>query len=144
MRSEYISNTLCKQSLYKRAGMGVEKMRLLSVFLPESRYSLILYSVYSVMILPSNSVEISFFFHSDYKMLSLHHERHHGRDGVSNHRCLDCLHKRLFRCRSKKQTKFRVTGLCEGNSPVTGEFPAQKASNSEIVSIWLRHHGTVW
>ena len=22
--------------------------------------------------------------------------------------------------------KARVTGLCEGNSPVTGEFPAQK------------------
>ena len=27
--------------------------------------------------------------------------------------------------RSKKTTKLRVTGLCEGNSPVTGEFPAQ-------------------
>ena len=27
-----------------------------------------------------------------------------------------------------------------GNSPVTGEFPAQRASNAENVSIWLRHH----
>ena len=27
----------------------------------------------------------------------------------------------------KKTSKPRVTGLCEGNSPVTGEFPAQKA-----------------
>ena len=35
----------------------------------------------------------------------------------------------------------RVTGLCEGNLPVTGEFPAQKASNAENVSIWWRHHG---
>ena len=26
--------------------------------------------------------------------------------------------------RSKKTSKLRVTGLCEGNSPVTGEFPA--------------------
>ena len=26
------------------------------------------------------------------------------------------------------------------NSPVTGEFPAQKASNVENVSIWWRHH----
>ena len=30
--------------------------------------------------------------------------------------------------------------LCEGNSPVTGEFPAQRASNVENVSIWWRHH----
>ena len=28
-----------------------------------------------------------------------------------------------------------------GNSPVTGEFPAQKASNAENVSSWWRHHG---
>ena len=27
------------------------------------------------------------------------------------------------RCRSKKTWKLRVTGLCVGNSPVTGEFP---------------------
>ena len=31
------------------------------------------------------------------------------------------------RRRSKKTSKLRVTGLCEGNSPVTGEFPAQRA-----------------
>ena len=35
---------------------------------------------------------------------------------------------------------FRVTGLCAGNSPVTGEFPSQKASYAENVSIWWRHH----
>ena len=29
-----------------------------------------------------------------------------------------------------KKIKLRVTGLCAGNSPVTGEFPAQKASNA--------------
>ena len=28
-----------------------------------------------------------------------------------------------------------------GILPVTGEFPAQKASNAENVSIWWRHHG---
>ena len=27
-----------------------------------------------------------------------------------------------------------------GNSPVTGEFPAQMASNAENVSIWWRYH----
>ena len=40
----------------------------------------------------------------------------------------------------KNPSKPRVTGLCEGNSPETGEFPAQKASNAENVSIWWRHH----
>ena len=52
----------------------------------------------------------------------------------------DCLFNRLFGRRSKKTSKFRVTGLCAGNSPVTGEFPAQMASNAENVSIWWRHH----
>ena len=35
---------------------------------------------------------------------------------------------------------LRVTGLCAENSPVTGEFPAQMASNAEKVSIWWRHN----
>ena len=46
----------------------------------------------------------------------------------------------LFTRRSKKISKVRVSGLCVGNSPVTGEFPAQRASNAENVSIWWRHH----
>ena len=32
------------------------------------------------------------------------------------------------------------SGLCAGNSPVTGEFPAQMASNAENIFIWWRHH----
>ena len=44
------------------------------------------------------------------------------------------------RHRSRKTSEPRVTGLCEWNSPVTGEFPAQRASNAENVAIWLRHH----
>ena len=67
--------------------------------------------------------------------------RHNGRDGVSNHQRHGCLLKRLSRRNSKKTSKLRVTGLCAGNSPVTGEFPIQKASNAENVSIWWRHHG---
>ena len=47
---------------------------------------------------------------------------------------------RLFGRRSKKTSKLRVTCLCVGNSPGTGEFPAQMASNAENVSIWWRHH----
>ena len=69
---------------------------------------------------------------------------HNERDGVSNHRRLDCLLDRLFWRRSKKTSKLRVTGLCAGNSPVTGEFPAQRASNAENVSIWWRHHVDEW
>ena len=41
---------------------------------------------------------------------------------------------------SKKTSKLRVIGLCEGDSPGTGEFPTQRASNAENVSIWWRHH----
>ena len=66
--------------------------------------------------------------------------RYNERDGVSNHQPHDCLLNRFFRRRSKKISKLRVTGLCEGNSPVTGEFPAQRTSNAENVSIWWRHH----
>ena len=66
--------------------------------------------------------------------------RHNERDGIPDHQSHDCLLNRLFRHRSKKISKLRVTGLCAGNSPVTDEFPAQKASNAENLSIWWRHH----
>ena len=67
--------------------------------------------------------------------------RHNGHHSVSNHQPHDCLLNHLFRRTSKKTSKLRVTGLCAGNSPGTGEFPAQMASNAENVSIWWRHHG---
>ena len=66
--------------------------------------------------------------------------RHNGPDSVSNHQPHDCLLNRLFRQRSKKTSKLRVTGLCARKSPGTGEFPAQIASYAENVSIWWRHH----
>ena len=65
--------------------------------------------------------------------------RHNDHDGVSNHQPHDCLLNRLFICRSKKTSKLRVTGLCVGKSPMIGAFPAQRASNAEIVFIWWRH-----
>ena len=34
-----------------------------------------------------------------------------------------------------ENTKLRVTGLCAGNSPVTGELPAQMASNAEMFPL---------
>ena len=66
--------------------------------------------------------------------------RHNEHDGVSNHQPHNCLLNCLFRRRSRKTSKLRVTGFCEGNSPVTCEFPTQRASNVENVSIWWRLH----
>ena len=70
-------------------------------------------------------IELQFSKHSRFKVGEVPikqlilHWHHNQRDSVSNHRCLDCLLNRLFRRRSKKTSKLRVTGLCEGNSPVT-------------------------
>ena len=71
------------------------------------------------------------------RCIVLHHNEH---DGVSNHKHHDCTLNRLFGRISKKTSKLRVTGLCAGNPPVTGEFPTQRTSNAENVSIWWRHH----
>ena len=80
-------------------------------------------------------------FHLGYIYLSSLQGRHNERDGVSNHRRSHCLLHCWFKRKSKKTSKVRVTGLCVGNAPVTGEFPApQKASNEENVFIWWRHH----
>ena len=71
--------------------------------------------------------------------------RHNWCDGVPDRQPRDCLLNRSYRRRSKKTPKLCVTGLCTGNSPGTGEFPAQMASNAENVSIWWRHHGdAIW
>ena len=71
------------------------------------------------------------------------HWRQNERVGVPNHQPHHCLLNCLFRRRSKKTSKLRVTGLCVGSAPLTGEFPAQRASNAGNVSIWWRHHGFV-
>ena len=71
------------------------------------------------------------------------HWHHNWCDGVSKHRRLDCLFNRLFRRRSEKASKLRVTFFSEGNelnSPVTGEFPSQRVSKAENIYIWWRHH----
>ena len=70
--------------------------------------------------------------------------RHNRQDSVSNHQPHDCLFNRLFRRRSRKTSKLRVTGLCAGNSPWTSEFPAQRASYAEkcfhlMTSSWRVH-----
>ena len=70
----------------------------------------------------------------------IYHYSHNERDGDSNHRRLDCLLNRLFIRRPRKTSKPRVTGLCEGNSPVTGEFPAPRPVThlQEHIRTWWK------
>ena len=46
----------------------------------------------------------------------------------------------IYRRRSKKTSKLRVTGLCAGKSPLTWKFAAKMASNPENVSVLWHHH----
>ena len=69
--------------------------------------------------------------------------RHNERNGVSNHRRLDCSLNRLFRRRSERTSKLCVTALCEGNPPVTGGFPSQRVRNGKNASSWGRHHAEI-
>ena len=50
---------------------------------------------------------------------------HNKRNGVSIRQPHECLLNRLFRRRSKKTSNLLITGLCEGNPPVTGGSPHQ-------------------
>ena len=40
----------------------------------------------------------------------------------------------------RKHQSSTLLAFCAGNSAVTGESPAQRASDVENVSIWWRHH----
>ena len=70
--------------------------------------------------------------------------RHNDHDGVSNRQSGDCLLNRLFRCISKKTSKLRVTGFCEGNSPVTGKcFHLMTSSCMDTktpLKVMIRYH----
>ena len=49
-------------------------------------------------------------------------------------------------CSGANQRKHQSSaplGLCEGNPPVTGGFPSQRASNTGDISIWWRHHDPI-
>ena len=95
------------------------------------------FAILSVLFLESHSYLTG--AHTD-KLITTIQWRHIERDSISNHQPHDCLLNRLFRRRSRKTSKLRVTGLCAGNAPVAGEFPACRASYAEKVSIWWRHH----
>ena len=51
------------------------------------------------------------------------------------------VHSTIYsRADQRKHQSSASLALCEGNSPVTGEFPTRWTSNAENVSIWWRHH----
>ena len=66
---------------------------------------------------------------------------HNGNDGVSNHQPQDCLLNRLFRRRSKKTSKLRVTGLCAGNSQIFWQhrFFNMLEAKLKLIIPWWRH-----
>ena len=72
----------------------------------------------------------------DKPALQWHHNEH---GDFSNRQRPNCLLNILFGRRSKKTPKLSVTGLCDGNPPVTGGFPSKRTSNAENVSSWWCH-----
>ena len=56
----------------------------------------------------------------------------HGVDLETNNIGLAASHLQYKYTSSKNPPKLCVTGLCGGNSPVMGEFPAQRALNAEM------------
>ena len=71
----------------------------------------------------SQITSLTIVFSTVYFYLDTNQRKHQVRVRVKN---------RLF---DRYASKLRVTGLCAGNSPEAGEFPAQMASNAENVSF---------
>ena len=89
--------------------LNLESMQhLMTYFLDDCDYQCKMYTKYEIMWKSKKS-------QWSYEWCTLQW-RHNGHDGVSNHHPCDCLLNHLFRRRSKKASKLRVTGLCEGNS----------------------------
>ena len=61
--------------------------------------------------------------------------RHDEHDG-SIHQPHDCLLNRLFRGRSKKTSKLRVTGLCAGNSPHKWPVTRKKFPFDDVIMLY--------
>ena len=68
--------------------------------------------------------------------------RHNGRDGASNHQLHYCLLNRLFRRRSKKTSKLRVTGLCV-NSPHKWPVARKQFPFHDVIMIITKHRPLV-
>ena len=68
--------------------------------------------------------------------------RHNGRGSVLDHQLHDCLLNFLFRRRSKKTSKLRVTGLCVGihrwpvNSPHKSRVTRKMFPFDDVIVTW--------
>ena len=87
-------------------------------FVPMQRISNFDIELIFLYFVSSNVIDIfvTFYFFYLRKSKTLHW-RHNDHESVSNHQPQDCLLNGLFRRRSKKTSKLRVTGLRVGNSP---------------------------
>ena len=71
--------------------------------------------------------------------------RHNERVGVSNHQPHDCLFTQpLIQGVDQRKHQSSASLAFAENSPVIGEFPAQRVSNAENFSIWWPHDGWFW
>ena len=76
--------------------------------------------------------------------------RHNEHDSVSNHQPRGCLLNRLFRRRSKKSSKLRVTGHCVGNSPGPVNSPHKGPVTrkmfpfDDVIMPWRACDVTIW
>ena len=68
---------------------------------------------------------------------------HTERDGTSNHIRLECFLNRLFRRRSKKTPKLRVTGLCKGIYRWPVDSPQERVFG-DVILTWGRQDTPVW
>ena len=90
-------------------------------------------SLLSLVITPENFMMIRWWEHSQKGVTDGQTDRRTDRQTENT------IHRAAW-SQLKKTSKLRVTGLCVGNSPGTGEFPAQMASDAENASIWWHHH----
>ena len=79
--------------------------------------------------------------------------RHNEHDGVSNNQHYDCFLNRLFRRRSKKTSKLRVAGPCEGiqrspvNSPHKGPVTQKMFPFDDVIRtsrLWSASCTQLW
>ena len=109
----------------------------LDINLPSIYYCMLkvehlIYYLLWIKISPPPTSENGFIFDTAPISFALHWS-HNDYDGVSNHQPHGCLLNRLFRRRSKKTSKLRVTGLCAGNSPHKGSVTRKMVPFDDVI-----------
>ena len=71
-----------------------------------------------------------------YITLQWHHSEQNGKSAISR-----LFTQPLIQSADQRKNQSSAPLAFVRNPPVTGEFPTQRASNAENVSIWWHHHG---